>query len=71
MEDTGCPLEGLRRWSIKLYDDFAPVRELIGQFPELKEPIVQAIGEAMTQSFASNFYEPTHLLKGNDESSNT
>jgi hypothetical protein len=47
-------------WAKKLYDSFQPVRDLITEHPELKEPIVEiigkAMGKAMTQSFAGNFY---------------
>jgi len=52
-------LANLEAWSMRLYDSFAPVRELIEQHPELKEPIVEAIAEAMSASFRPMFYGPS------------
>jgi len=65
MDDNS--LVNMRAWSLKLYDDFEPVRALIKEFPELKDPIVQAIGEVMTESFRANFEGPVHLLKRGDK----
>lgn len=63
-------LETTRQWSMKLYDDFAPVRALIEERPELREPIVKAVAEVMNNFLLPNFYGPQHL-KGKDEPSNT
>jgi hypothetical protein len=50
------PLENTRKWSMKMYDDFQPIRDIIKGYPELRESIIETIGEAMTQNFANNFY---------------
>jgi hypothetical protein len=52
-------LKNLRAWSMKLYDDFEPVRALIRDHPEMRDEIVKIIGERMTNSFADNFYGPS------------
>ena len=55
-EAEGCPLCNTRRWSLKFYDMFEPLRDLLTEFPELREEIVRELGRGMTQSFAGNFY---------------
>ena len=49
-------LKNLRAFSMKLYDSFEPVRQIIAECPELREPIIEALGKAMTQEFAGDFY---------------
>jgi hypothetical protein len=58
-EDCDCAMCGTRRWSMKLYDSFEPVRQAIDKYPELRAPVVAMLAEAgreMTDSFAGNFY---------------
>jgi hypothetical protein len=52
-------LNNLRAWSMKLYDDFEPVRQFIAEHPETKDIIVRAIVDTMNQSLAQNFYGPS------------
>jgi len=52
-------LNNLRAASMKLYDDFEPVRQFIKENPEWKDAIVRVLGEALTQSCANNFYGPS------------
>jgi hypothetical protein len=52
-------LANLRAWSMKLYDDFEPVRQFIREHPETKDIIIKAIAGEMTNSFAANFYGPS------------
>lgn len=46
-------------WSMKLYDDFEPVRQFIREHPETKDDIVRAIVAEMNNSLAYNFYRPS------------
>jgi hypothetical protein len=55
-EADGCLMCNTERWSLKMYDAFQPLRDVITECPELKVPIVEALGKAFTQSFAGNFY---------------
>ena len=52
-------LAALQAHSLKLYDDFEPVRKFIAEHPETKDDIVRAIVGVMNQSFAWNFYGPS------------
>lgn len=52
-------LKNMHDWSMKLYDSFQPVRDMIAEYPELREPIVEAIAEVATKSFSANFYGPS------------
>ena len=56
IETCDCACCGSHRFSMKLYDAFQPVRDILEEFPELKNPLVDELGKAMTQAFASNFY---------------
>ena len=49
-------LKNLTYWSMRMYDSCQPLRDIIAEFPELREPIVEALGRGMTQAFAGNFY---------------
>ena len=49
----------LTAWGMKFYDDMAPLRELIAEYPELKDEIVNELGKALTNSFAGNFNGPS------------
>ncbi len=47
----------VQKFSMKMYDDFAPLREFLSQNPEMKEPIVSALGEILTKEMAApDFY---------------
>lgn len=52
-------LAALRSHSLKLYDDFEPVRAFIREYPETKDDIVKAIVKEMNSSFEYNFYGPS------------
>lgn len=52
-------IKNLTAWSMKLYDEFSPVREFIKEHPETKEEIVKIVAEVMTNTFATNFYGPS------------
>jgi hypothetical protein len=45
-----------RRWSLKFYDAFQPLRDIIANHPELEQPLVETLGKAMTNAFADSFY---------------
>jgi hypothetical protein len=45
-----------RRWSLKMYEAFQPLRDIIKVYPDLRVPIVKAVGDAMTNAFSGNFY---------------
>jgi hypothetical protein len=49
-------IKAMHNLSMKLYDDCAPIRELIKEMPEIKEPIIKALGKVLTQVFAGDFY---------------
>ena len=53
-------LKNLRAHSMKLYDDFQPVRDLVALMePEDKEQFVKEFGKFMTAQFSGNFYGPS------------
>jgi hypothetical protein len=54
-------LRNLRAWSMKLYDDFEPVRAFLNEYPEMREDFIEIFGQALTNSFAGNFYGPSPL----------
>ena len=59
-EDTctteGCPACACIRLSARMYASAEPLRVFIEEHPEFREPIIEVLGEALTQSFAGNFY---------------
>lgn len=55
-EEEVCPLCNTVRFSLKMYDACQPLRDIIAEFPELRGPIVEALGKGMTQVFAGDFY---------------
>jgi hypothetical protein len=38
------------------WESAEPLRVFIEEHPEFREPIIEVLGEALTQSFAGNFY---------------
>jgi len=59
-EDTcttpGCPACGCIRLSARMYTAAEPLRVFVEEYPEFKDTIIEVLGEALTQSFAGNFY---------------
>lgn len=51
-------LENYNKLMIKLYDDFQPIRDMITNFPELKQPIVKFIADVLNEQSRKNFYGP-------------
>lgn len=51
-------MESIGKLSMRLYDDFAPVRAFIAEHPETKDAIVEYVGHAMSRAFATDFYGP-------------
>lgn len=45
-------------WSIKLYDDCAELREIISEYPELKEPVVEWLKAEFASNFVNTFKGP-------------
>ena len=53
-------LKNLRDFSMRLYDEFQPVRDLVALMePEEKEELVKELGKIITLQFAGNFYGPS------------
>jgi hypothetical protein len=54
-------VESLANWNkaaMEIWESFAPIRELIKEHPELKEPIIEVVGKFATKCFGSNFQGP-------------
>ena len=51
-------MESISRLSMKLYEDFAPVRAFIAEHPETRDAILGYVGYAMSRAFAADFYGP-------------
>lgn len=56
MSEPGGIEAAVARLSLKIYDDFAPIRAFVAEHPEFKDVIVRAFADSMSQAFAADFY---------------
>jgi len=52
----GCPVCGCIRLSERMYATAKPLRDFVQEHPEFKDTVIKVLGEALTRSFAGDFY---------------
>lgn len=66
-QDDGDALESCRKMSMKLYDDFAPIRAFIAEHPEKRADIIRAVVSEMKNIFLGDFYGNSKSGKSSSE----